>query len=90
MFLISVSYNDLLIYDKWVAWAKGDLFMYEYVTKAEYQPVREELEKIIHKVQLYMKKNFKTSFQFKLIGSGKRHLITRVKMEIVGMILTII
>lgn len=53
--------------------------MYEYVTKAEYQPVREELEKIIHKVQLYMKKNFKTSFQFKLIGSGKRHLITRVK-----------
>lgn len=53
--------------------------MYEYVTKAEYQPVREELEKIIHKVQLYMKKNFKTSFQFKLIGSGKRHLITRVE-----------
>ena len=53
--------------------------MYEYVTKAEYEPVREELEKIIHKVQLYMKKNFKTSFQFKLIGSGKRHLITRVK-----------
>ena len=53
--------------------------MYEYVTKAEYQPIREEIEKIIKKTQVYMKKNFKTTFQFRLIGSGSRHLITRIK-----------
>jgi hypothetical protein len=53
-------------------------FMFEYVTKAEYQPVREELEKIIIGVQEVMRKNYATTFQFRLIGSGKRHLITRV------------
>ena len=31
---------------KWEAWAK-EFFMFEYVTKAEYQPVREELERIL-------------------------------------------
>ena len=53
--------------------------MFEYVTRAEYQPVREELEKIIIKVQSYMKENFGTTFQFRLIGSGKRHLITQLE-----------
>ena len=52
---------------------------FEYVTKAEYQPVREELESIIHRAQKFMKENFDTTFQYRLIGSGKRHLITRVK-----------
>lgn len=53
--------------------------MFEYVTKAEYQPVREELEAIINRVQQIMRKDYKTTFQFQLIGSGKRHLITRVQ-----------
>ncbi len=52
---------------------------YEYVTRAEYQPVRERLEKIIRQVQVVMRKKYKTTFQFRLIGSGKRHLITRIK-----------
>ncbi|MBQ7276134.1 MAG: hypothetical protein IJS58_02690 [Bacilli bacterium] len=53
---------------------------YEYVTKNEYAPVRVKLEKIIHKVQLLAKKDDKDlTFQFKLVGSGSRHLITRVK-----------
>ena len=52
---------------------------FEYVTKAEYQPVREELESIIHRAQKFMKEKYDTTFQYRLIGSGKRHLITRVK-----------
>lgn len=52
--------------------------MFEYVTKREYQPVRLELEKIIQKVHHYMRKEHNISFQHKLIGSGNRHLITRV------------
>ena len=53
---------------------------YEYVQRNEYQPVREELEAIIKKVQRILKKN-KTgiTFRFELIGSGSRHLITRIK-----------
>lgn len=52
--------------------------MFEYVSKTEYQPVREELEGIINRVQKEMRTKYNTSFQFRLIGSGKRHLITRV------------
>jgi len=52
--------------------------MFEYVTKAEYQPVREELEKIIKQAQSIMRTEYDLTFQFKLIGSGKKHLITRV------------
>lgn len=52
---------------------------FEYVTKAEYRPVREELEIIIHSAQKFMKENYNTTFQYRLIGSGKRHLITREK-----------
>ena len=52
---------------------------FEYVTRAEYKPVRDELETIIHRVQKFMREKYDTTFQFRLIGSGKRHLITRVK-----------
>ncbi len=51
--------------------------MYEYVTKKEYQPVREGLERIIKDVQNIVRDTF--TFQFKLVGSGKKHLITRIK-----------
>lgn len=53
--------------------------MYEYVSKSEYQPVRSELEEIVQKVHHYMRKNFDLTFQHKLIGSGSRHLVTRIK-----------
>lgn len=53
--------------------------MYEYVTKSEYAPVRKELEKIIRRVQIEMKKNYGVTFQFWLIGSGQRHLVTRIR-----------
>ena len=52
---------------------------YEFVSKSEYRPVRNELESIIHKVQKIMRKICNLSFQYQLIGSGNRHLITRIK-----------
>ena len=53
----------------------GIMPKYEYVSKNEYQPVREELEEIIKKVQNLVRDDF--TFQFKLVGSGGKHLITR-------------
>lgn len=53
--------------------------MYEYVTKSEYAPVRKELEQIINRVQHEMRKNYGLTFQLRLIGSGKNHLVTRIK-----------
>ena len=51
---------------------------YEYVSKNEYRPVREELEDIIKNTQKILKKKSGITFQFELIGSGSKHLITRV------------
>lgn len=54
--------------------------MYEFVTKKEYAPIRSEIEEIIRKVQKILKKeDSDMTFQFRLIGSGGRHLITRIK-----------
>ncbi len=53
--------------------------MYEYVPKSEYAPVRKELEEIIKRVQVEMRKKYGLTFQFRLIGSGKRHLVTRIR-----------
>ena len=60
---------------------KGRCFkMIEFVSKKEYTPFREEIETIIKKVQKLLKKDDKDlTFQFRLIGSGSRHLITRKK-----------
>lgn len=53
---------------------------YEYVSRNEYQPIRNELEEIIKKVQNICRElNKEFTFQFKLVGSGSRHLITRVE-----------
>lgn len=48
---------------------------FEFVSKNEYSPIRNELEEIIKEVQNILRKEF--TFQFKLVGSGNRHLITR-------------
>ncbi len=52
---------------------------YEYVSKSEYAPVRKELEQIINRLQAEMRKSYGLTFQFRLIGSGQRHLVTRIK-----------
>lgn len=49
--------------------------MYEYVPKSKYAPVRRELEAIIRKAQLFLRQKYGITFQYHLIGSGKRHLI---------------
>lgn len=48
---------------------------YEFVPKREYLPVRIELEKILKEVQNIIRDEF--TFQFRLVGSGNKHLITR-------------
>lgn len=52
---------------------------YEYVSKSEYAPVRKELDQIINRLQDEMRKSYGLTFQFRLIGSGQRHLVTRIK-----------
>lgn len=54
--------------------------MYEFVSKKEYAPIRKEIESIIKNVQHILRNEDKDlTFQFSLVGSGKRHLITRIK-----------
>lgn len=53
--------------------------MYEYVKKSEYAPVRKELERIINYVQIEMREKYSLTFLFQLIGSARRHLVTRIR-----------
>ena len=50
---------------------------YQYVTKKEYGPVREELVELIHLVQHEVKEHF--TFRYDFIGSASRNMITREK-----------
>ena len=50
---------------------------YEFVSRAEYTPVRKEIEKIIKRAQDRMLETDGKTFQFQLVGSGKKHLIAR-------------
>lgn len=52
--------------------------MYEYVKKSEYAPAQKEIEEIIKRLQREIRGKYGLKFQFKLIGSGQNHLITRV------------
>jgi len=53
--------------------------MFEYVPKSEYQPFKLEVDKILKSIQRDLKENGILTFQFNLIGSAKRKLITRVE-----------
>ena len=53
--------------------------MYEYVNKRELTLGREEVEVIIRRAQDIMKKRYNTTFQYVLVGSAKRHLVTKIK-----------
>ena len=53
--------------------------MYEYVNKRELTLGREEVEAIIRGAQDIMKKRYNTTFQYALVGSAKRHLVTKIK-----------
>lgn len=43
---------------------------YEYVTRAEYSPVKNEIESVIKRAQIIMEEKYETPFYFELIGSG--------------------
>lgn len=58
---------------------EGTQPMYEYVNKRELTLGREEVEAIIRSAQDIMKKRYNTTFQYALIGSVKRHLVTKIK-----------
>ena len=55
---------------------------FEYVSRKEYSPVKQELEMIIRRVQKIMREEYETEVRFQLIGSSnryrKRSLITRI------------
>jgi len=50
---------------------------YEYVPKAELQPVKEQIEKIIRDLHTGLREE-KVTFEVNLIGSGGKNLVTRV------------
>ena len=53
---------------------------YEFVSKKEARPFREELENIIREVQrICREKDRDFTFQYYLVGSQGRHLVTRIK-----------
>ena len=53
--------------------------MFEYVPKSEYQPFKLEVDEILKSIQRDLRENGILTFQFNLIGSAKRKLITRVE-----------
>ena len=48
---------------------------FEYVSNHEWEPVRDELFEIIHRLQDEVRDNF--TFQYHFVGSSKRKMITR-------------
>ena len=54
----------------------------KYVKKEEWQPVRDELYEIIHKLQDEVREYF--TFQYHFVGSSKRNMITRGKNSNTG------
>ena len=59
----------------WVGDLQGEIMNFEYVPKEEYQPVKEDLETLIHEVQDLVRNYFTFSYEF--IGSSSRNMITR-------------
>ena len=53
--------------------------MFEYVSKSEYQSSKKEVDNFIKEVHNLLRKEKIVTFRDEIIGSGKRHLITRIK-----------
>lgn len=58
------------------------MYHYEYVPKEEWQPVRDELREIIHRLQKEVREHF--TFQFRFVGSSSRNMITRDSTTNIG------
>lgn len=74
---IVLLYNDLYLTSNNNLKFGGNFKMHDfiYVTKAEAKPEKDELYKIIHEVQDLVRDYF--TFQYKLVGSACRNMITR-------------
>lgn len=55
---------------------------FEYVPNHEWQPIRDELFEIIHRLQDEVRDNF--TFQYHFVGSSKRKMITRDRISNTG------
>jgi len=55
---------------------------FEYVSKKEWKPVRDELFEIIHRLQDEVRDKF--TFQYHFVGSSKRNMITRDRKSNTG------
>lgn len=55
---------------------------FEYVPNHEWQPIRDELFEIIHRLQDEVRDNF--TFQYHFVGSSKRRMITRDRNSNIG------
>jgi hypothetical protein len=55
---------------------------FEYVSNYEWEPVRDELFEIIHRLQDEVRDNF--TFQYHFVGSSKRQMITRDRNSNIG------
>jgi hypothetical protein len=55
---------------------------FEYVSNHEWEPVRDELFEIIHRLQDEVRDNF--TFQYHFVGSSKRKMITRDRNSNIG------
>lgn len=53
---------------------ENTMYHYEYVTRNEAKPYREEIEEIIHEVQNLIRNDF--TFSYRFIGSSSRNMIT--------------
>lgn len=58
------------------------MYHFRYVNKAEWQPVKDELYEIIHRLQDEVRNYF--TFQFRFVGSSQRNMITCDEKSNVG------
>lgn len=58
------------------------MYDFEYVSIKEWKPVRDELFKIIHRLQDEVRNEF--TFQYHFVGSSKRKMITRDRNSNIG------
>ncbi len=57
-------------------------FDFEYVPKEEWEPIRDELFEIIHRLQNAVRNDF--TFQYRFVGSSSRNMITRDRNSNIG------
>ena len=78
------KWKSVLLYNDLVSCPYGGIVMhdFEYVSREEYQPVKNDIIDIILEVQDEVRDHF--TFQYHFIGSTNRKMITRDRKSNVG------